>query len=162
MRTALLASLLFISELVSAQVRRIQAVRREEPLVLVNDTETDLKHLVLNPGNIEKLHVLKDSSVVATYGDKARHGVLLIVLKPKITLSKLDAVLNQFNIAEPDRKLKVCIDKILVKDTAKILVDPSEVSRIEITTERVLNYSFEEYTGEKYINIITRQPGEKR
>ena len=161
MRIVLLAFFLYISVCAGAQVQRVEAVRRAEPLVLVNDTETDLKHMVLNPGNIEKLNVLKDSSAIAAYGDKGRHGVVLIVLKPNITLSNLDALLNQFKIADADRKLKVCIDKILMKDNAKILIDRSEVSSVEITTDRILNYPLEEYTGEKYINIITRGPAKK-
>jgi TonB-dependent SusC/RagA subfamily outer membrane receptor len=158
-RTILFLSFcVFMTGILSAQ-QRLESPRKvnvNQPLVLVDNLETSLNHLIINANTIEKIEVLKDSASVKSYGDKGKNGVILIFTKPNCELNKLDAILDKFHIAASDRQLGVCVDKVLIKDTSKLLIDATEVEKIEITTERIWNYPSEQPTGEKYINIITR------
>lgn len=55
----------------------------EEPLYLIDGVEIPAQQLrtKLNPNNIQSITVLKDISATATYGEKGKHGVILIKTK---------------------------------------------------------------------------------
>ena len=56
-----------------------------QPLILVDGKEITGEQMQrdINPDMIESISVLKDEATTAIYGDKAKHGVILITLKGK-------------------------------------------------------------------------------
>ena len=56
-----------------------------QPLILVDGKEIKGEQMQrdINPDMIESISVLKDEASTAIYGDKAKHGVILITLKGK-------------------------------------------------------------------------------
>jgi hypothetical protein len=56
-----------------------------QPLILVDGKEITGEQMQrdINPDMIESISVLKDEASTAIYGDKAKHGVILITLKGK-------------------------------------------------------------------------------
>ena len=54
----------------------------ENPLVIVNDKTIDFEKMKdIDPKTIEKMTVLKDKAATDLYGDKAKHGVIVITTK---------------------------------------------------------------------------------
>jgi TonB-dependent SusC/RagA subfamily outer membrane receptor len=54
----------------------------KNPLYIVDGIEVEnFKHTSINPYDIESISVLKDSSAVKTYGEKAKNGVVIITSK---------------------------------------------------------------------------------
>lgn len=54
----------------------------KSPLYIVDGIEVEnFKHTSINPYDIESISVLKDSSAVKTYGEKAKNGVVIITSK---------------------------------------------------------------------------------
>ena len=58
----------------------------DEPLYLVSSMKTAKiitreQFEKINHDQVDYIHVIKDPSSIAIYGDKARHGVVLIVMK---------------------------------------------------------------------------------
>ena len=61
-------------------VRTIRAA--ETPLVIVDDKTIDFEKMKdIDPKTIDKMTVLKDKAATDLYGDKARHGVIVITTK---------------------------------------------------------------------------------
>ena len=61
-------------------VRTIRAA--ETPLVIVDDKTIDFEKMKdIDPQTIDKMTVLKDKAATDLYGDKARHGVIVITTK---------------------------------------------------------------------------------
>lgn len=60
-----------------------------EVLYIINGVEysaEEFRKLELEPGRIESVEVIKDESATKLYGEKGRNGVIIIKLKPEITL----------------------------------------------------------------------------
>ena len=54
----------------------------ENPLVIVNDKTIDFENMKdIDPKTIDKMTVLKDKAATDLYGDKAKHGVIVITTK---------------------------------------------------------------------------------
>lgn len=62
------------------RIRGVKSSPGKEPLVLVDGRETD-KMDTLKPERIEAISVLKDSTMKAAYGEKAKYGVILVTMK---------------------------------------------------------------------------------
>ena len=62
------------------RIRGVKSSPGKEPLVLVDGRETDRMD-TLKPERIEAISVLKDSTLVAVYGEKGRNGVILVTMK---------------------------------------------------------------------------------
>ena len=61
-------------------VKTIRAA--ENPLVIVNDKTIDFEKMKdIDPKTIDKMTVLKDKAATDLYGDKAKHGVIVITTK---------------------------------------------------------------------------------
>ncbi len=55
-----------------------------DPLVLVDGVLKEMSILnSINPQDIESIEILKDKPAIDKYGDKAKHGVILITMKCK-------------------------------------------------------------------------------
>ena len=130
-----------------------------QPLFIVDDSiVTDKALQTLNPNRIASIDVLKDSAATAIYGEKAKNGVVIIHTKQGVVYLNLNEVLDQYHISGENRKLKVCVDNILVKNRNKIMTDPSEIQRVEVTKDICWKSPTEAGPEETYINIVTKKP----
>ena len=125
-------------------------------LVLVDSFKTDMKYLILDPRMIESISVHKDSNALAKFGEMGRHGVVIIKPTANATLLQIGKILEKYKIANLDRKLRICIDKTLVREPELILIEESEILDVKITTERHWTSIEDANSKERFINIITR------
>lgn len=125
------------------------------PFVLVDTFSTELKLLVINPKNIESINVFKDSTALATFGAKARHGAIIIKTKEDTKLLRTNQLLDKFNIPAADRSLRICLNKRLVSQPQMLLLEESEIQNVEITTDRQWVHPEEANSTERFINITT-------
>ena len=127
------------------------------PLIIVDTFRTDMKHFVLDPGNIQSINIFKDSSATSKFGDAAKNGVIMIYPKPNTTFLRVDNILNGYKLCDEDKKLRICINKNLMPNPQLILIDQSEIERVEITTDRHWINTEDANSGERFINIVTRR-----
>jgi hypothetical protein len=126
---------------------------QESPLVIIDSFQTDMKHVVLNPDKIMSIDVLKDSSTVSRYGEKARHGVIIIRPKKEANIITLNELLDEFHITGADRTLKVCVDHIFVKDASKLVLERSSIKTVAIITDIIWEAPQLAGKEERHINI---------
>jgi TonB-dependent SusC/RagA subfamily outer membrane receptor len=128
-------------------------VMMEQPLIIVDSIESDFYNMKIKPERIESIDVLKDSASVASYGEKAKYGVVIIRIKKGTEAVRYPALLSQYNIPEQNHKLKLAIDNILVKDANKLVIDRNDIQKVEVITDVL--WSDAQHAGpvEKYINI---------
>jgi hypothetical protein len=126
------------------------------PIIFVDSFKTDMKYLILDPRMIESISVYKDSNALAKFGEMGRHGVVIVKPTANATLLQIEKILEKYKIANPDRKLRICIDKTLIREPELILIEESEILDVKITTERHWTLLEDANSGEKFINIITR------
>ncbi|MCZ2129415.1 MAG: hypothetical protein LC109_04020 [Bacteroidia bacterium] len=134
---------------------RIDPTRR--PLVLVDTFKTDITHLVLDPQRIDSINIFKDSTAISKFGDAGRYGVIIIYPKPYAKFLRVDKVLENYQLSNEDKKLRICINKTLMRDPQLILIESSEIESVEVTTDRHWINVEDAKSGEKFINIITRK-----
>jgi len=107
---------------------------------------------ILNPDNIKKLTVLKDTAAMKLYGEEARSGALVVKIKRNIAPFKADSSSYAINSLEVDSKplrsfnLPVYIDSLYVNRPEKL----DMLMGVKSATICV-----EPTTGIKFINIIT-------
>ncbi len=126
------------------------------PLVLVDTFKTDLKYLVISPLKIDSISIFKDSMAIQRFGSEGKSGVIIIHAKQTANMLRLDKILENSELQNADRKLRVCINKTLVKTPELVLIDKSDIESIEVTTDRHWINIEDANSGEKFINIITR------
>ena len=126
------------------------------PLVLVDTFKTDINHLVLDPQHIDSVNILKDSTTISKFGDIAKFGVIIIHPKTYAKFLRIDQILDDYKLSNEDKKLRICINSILMRDPQLILIENSEIERVEVTTDRYWTNVEHANSGEKFINIITR------
>src|SRR5262245_44559809 len=129
----------------------------KQPYLIVDSLSADLKYLVLSPDKIESINILKDGNAVASYGDKAKYGVIIIKTKPNTTLLRIGEILDRFEISKADRELRVCINKALVSRQELVLIEASEITGVDITTDRYWINPNEANSNERFINISTKE-----
>ena len=127
----------------------------KQPYVLVDTFRTDMKSLVLSPGKIESINVLKDSNALQAYGNKAKYGAVIVKTKPNTELHRLGDLLDQYKVSDNDRKLRVSINQVLISNPELILIDPAEVLAVETITGQQLINSGDQNNDEKFLNIKT-------
>jgi TonB-dependent SusC/RagA subfamily outer membrane receptor len=129
-----------------------------QPLFIVDDSiVTEGGLTTLNPNKIVSIDILKDSAAVAYYGEKAKNGVVIIHTKKSQLYLNLDELLDQYHITGDNRKLKVCVDNILVKNRNRITIDSSDIQRVEVITDTCWKSPVEAGPEETYINIVTKK-----
>ena len=126
------------------------------PLVLVDSFKTDISYLVLDPNKIESINILKDSLAISKYGVEAKDGVIIIQPKKNVQFLRIDRILDNNKIKGEDRKLRICINKTLIRETQLILIESSEIEDVQITTDRHWTNSEDANSCERFINIITK------
>ena len=126
-------------------------------MLLVGKLITDFDHLVLDTKEIKSIEVLKDSTATSKYGDAAKFGVIIIYPKPRVKLLRVDKILAKYNLSDEDKKLRICINKAIIRNPQMILIEQSQIERVEVTTDTHGNNNHDANSGEKFINIITRK-----
>lgn len=134
---------------------RIDTSRK--PMLLVGKLITDFDHLVLDPIEFKSISVLKDSTALSKYGDAAKFGAIIIYPKPRVKLLQVDKILAKYNLSDEDKKLRICINKAIIRNPQMILIEQSQIERLEVTTDTHGNNNHDANTGEKFINIVTRK-----
>jgi hypothetical protein len=128
-----------------------------KPMLLVGKFITDFDHLVLDTKDIKSISVLKDSTAISKYGDVGKFGVIIISPKPRVKLLRVDKILTKYNLSDEDKKLRICINKAIIRNPQMILIEQSQIERVEVTTDRQGINNDDANSGEKFINIITRK-----
>lgn len=67
------------NDVADIRIRGVGTLNNNDPLVLLNGIEYDLKDI--NPNDIETISVLKDAAAASIYGSRAANGVILITTK---------------------------------------------------------------------------------
>ena len=93
---------------------------------------------------------------IQRFGSEGKSGVIIIHAKQTANMLRLDKILENSELQNADRKLRVCINKTLVKTPELVLIDKSDIESIEVTTDRHWINIEDANSGEKFINIITR------
>ena len=128
----------------------------KRPLILVDTFKTDLNHLVLHPDKIASINIFKDSLAIAKFGDAAKFGVIIIHPKTNSAFLRVDKILNNYKLSDEDKKLRICINKTLMRNPELILIENTEIEDVQITTERHWINAEDANSCERFINIITR------
>lgn len=112
---------------------------------------------MLDPKEIKSIEVLKDSTAISKYGDAAKFGVIIIYPKPRVKFLRVDKILAKYNLSDEDKKLRICINKAIIRNPQMILIEQSQIERVEVTTDIQGINNQDANSGEKFINIITRK-----
>ena len=115
-----------------------------------------MSYLVLDPNKIESINILKDSLALSKYGGDAKDGIIIIQPKKNVQFLRIDKILDNNKINAENRKLRICINNNLMKETQLILVESSEIEDVQITTDRHWINSEDANSCERFINIITK------
>lgn len=126
------------------------------PIVWIDSMQTDLNHLVIDKAGIDSISIMKDSLGSGRYGQTITRGSVIIVPKPTVELIRWSALLERLGVPPADRKLRVCINKTLVRQPAFLLIQPDFVKTIEITTERHWLHTEDANGKELFLNVITK------
>src|SRR5215203_3931028 len=106
------------------------------PLVFVDTFRTTMNHLVISPDHIKSIDIFKDSTAISKFGEVGKYGTIIIYSKDHTTLLRVDKILNEYNISNEEKKLRICINKSLMENPQLILIEKSEIERVEVTTDR--------------------------
>jgi len=115
-----------------------------------------MNHLVINPDHIHSINIFKDSTAILKFGDAGKYGTIIIYSKDHTTLLRVDKILNEYNISNEEKKLRICINKTLMENPQLILIEKSEIERVEVTTDRHWINIEDANSCEKFINIVIR------
>lgn len=137
------------------------SIKEQQIYVCIDTFRTDLKLLIVNPVKIESVDVLKGEHAVSKYGSKATDGAIIIKTKAGVKLLRLNDILSKYNIAAQDRNLRVCINNTIVTNTALLVIEESEITAVEITTEHNWINAEEANSKERFINIKTGESQSK-
>ena len=149
---------LFISGFANAQK---EVFFQNEPLVLVNNFKTNNSSLIIRPNSIDSVSILKDSAAVKPYGDMGKDGVILIFAKKSANLLTAADIINKYKIDSKDSNLRFAIDKTVIKDKSKILIEQEEIFTVSVTTDVRWMHVEDANSNERFINITTIEKKEK-
>lgn len=154
--------ILFLWLIIPAQAQnKVSFDEGKEPFFLVDTFRVSMKFLILGPNKIESVQVLKDSSAIAAYGEKARYGAVIIKTKPNTIMLRITDIINRYNILQSDRSLRICINNTVIDRPELFLVEAGEIIKVEITTERNWIYAEDANSTERFINIKTNDKEKK-
>jgi hypothetical protein len=155
MKALILHTILVILTVPAISQTRYAFDASKQPYILVDTFRVDIKLLVISPDNIETVDVLKDSNAVKMYGDKATYGAVIIKTKPNAKLLRANDILNNYNISQADKNLRICINKTIITRPELLLIEQSEILGVEITMDEHWIYPEDANSTERFINIKT-------
>lgn len=127
----------------------------KSPIIWIDTMKTDINHLLVGNEKIDSFHLLKDSAAVRLYGADAARGVLVMYPKDSVKLMRLPEFLEWQSVPAADRKLRVCVNHLLIRHPEYLIIDPSYIKTVQITQQRHGAYVNEASNGEFYLNLIT-------
>jgi hypothetical protein len=147
---ALLLSLTTISAI--AQIKKTVLVARKynSPVVIIDTFQTTFRTLILDSSGIKKTRKI---TIPSTSLHCSSYDIVIIEPKDNIQLVRLDKVFDFFKIPAEDRKLKICINNILINNPSTILANINDIKNVEITDYIYSLDLSSENKGVKYLNI---------
>jgi hypothetical protein len=119
------------------------------PLVVVDSFKTEISYLVLDPGKIASIDIIKDSAAILQFGEAGKFGVIFIHAKVGTKFLQADEILDYYNLSDEDKKLRVYINRLFIENAKLILIEQSELDGVEVITDSTVS-------GGRFINIRTR------
>jgi ABC-type lipopolysaccharide export system ATPase subunit len=150
---------LFLSLYSTAQARGrlyISQDSSKQPLLLVNSLETGLNYLILDSKEVQEINVYKDSTAIKKFGERGKNGVVTIQTNEDVRLVRLPALLDKYNLPDSVKKLRVCVNDVLIKQPELLLIDESKVRGIN-TTALVDWNDITRLSNETVINIMVEK-----
>ncbi|MFM7357616.1 MAG: hypothetical protein ACKO1T_03475, partial [Sediminibacterium sp.] len=89
--------------------------------------------------------------------DVAKFGAIIIYPKPRVKLLRIDKILTKYKLSNKDKNGRIRINKAIIRNPQMILIEQSQIERVEVTTDRQGINNHDANSGEKFINIITRK-----
>ena len=124
------------------------------PLVVVDDLETDMESMSLDPNNIESITILKNGSAMEKYGEKGKEGVILIKTKPGTQFYKITDFVD--TVKDLNKTVtRIELNGKLLPDVNKLLIDKTAFTNSKVTTECTLGTSLK-VSSEDILVISTR------
>ncbi|AKQ47252.1 hypothetical protein TH63_18990 [Rufibacter radiotolerans] len=127
------------------------------PLLILGAQETDYASLVVDPKDITVVKAYQDSAILAAMGPKARYGVLVIELKNKKPLLKLEDVFDYFEVPAAHRHLQVLVNQRPITHSRFLahLHKIEKVEVIQIDKAHPIRISWDE--NAQFLNIVTKK-----
>lgn len=149
---------LFISFFANAQK---EVFFQKEPLILVNNFKTNSSSLIIRPNSIDSIKMITDSVYKVPYGFEGKDGVILIFAKKNANLLTAADIINKYKIDAKDSNLRFAIDRTVIKDKSKILIEKGEIFTVSVTTDIHWVNVEDANSNERFINITTIEKKEK-
>ena len=126
-------------------------------LIIINDKQfsniTNNIPIIKNE-NVENVETYNSTDPkVKDYKDLWMYDVIAIEkLKPNVKLLTLKELYKHYNIKKKDEKLKICVDKKLVKYPQNLLIDTTAIVKVEIIKGK---YAIETPLGKSFLDTKT-------
>ena len=146
---------LFTSIHLTAQTRERYFINQDtsqQPLILVDSLQTDINYLFLDANKVQAIDVFKDAAAIKQFGERGKNGVVVIKTKANVSLLRLPELLEKYNLPDSVKKLRVCINEILVKRPELLLIDETKIRGVG--TMALIDWNYvNKPTDETVINI---------
>src|SRR6218665_574650 len=128
----------------------------KSPIIWIDSMKTDINHLLVDRASFDSLAILNDSTAIkGKYGVDTRE-VLLMYPKKGVKVMRLPEFFDFQGIPSADRKLRVCVNHTLIRFPNYLIIDPTYIKTVQITPKRHYSLLDESYTGELFLNIMTK------
>lgn len=115
-------------------------------LVIIDNTvKTNWKSILFHPYKLASTKTLNPSQAVSKYGENAKNGAIEMKFAVKIRFVSVDSLYKHFKINPADQKLNIVLNKKLIADKNKILIDEDLMNRLTMQTAETINH----VTGKK-------------
>lgn len=156
-----LIAVVFLCNALRAQklqtVERIMLNDTKSPIIWIDTMKTDINHLLVDKESFDSLKIVKDTDIAARrYGVGVAAGMLIMFPGKGVRVMRLPQFLEYQGVPQADRKLRICVNHTLIKFPEFLIIDPAYVRTVQITPKRHYSLLDEAYTGELFLNILTR------
>jgi hypothetical protein len=136
----------------SQQDTRPHTMASREVLFKVDKTLIIIDSSITTPHTL----ILNDSSVRESTVFRANDSVVIhMYLKNKnLKLVRVPDILKKFKVATEFVNLRICINKLIVRDSSKMLADLTQIKEVSIISDPYTPDSALFNSGEKFINIV--------
>lgn len=145
------------------QAQKLQTVERvmlndtKSPIIWIDTMKTDINHLLVDKASIDSLKIVKDTDVAAgRYGAGITAGTLLMFPGKGVEVMRLTQFLEYQGVPQADRNLRICVNHTLIRSPEFLIIDPAYIKTVQITPKRHYSLLDEQYTGELFLNIMTK------
>ncbi|PZR28205.1 MAG: hypothetical protein DI535_07315 [Citrobacter freundii] len=161
MKSMLVFLLMCICNVLFAQ-QKLQTAERvvlndtKSPIIWIDSMKTDINHLLVDRASFDSLTFLQDSSIIRNRFGLDTREVLLMYPKKEVKVMRLPEFFDFQGIPAADRKLRVCVNHTLIRFPDYLVIDPAYIKTVQITPKRHYSLLDEAYTGELFLNIMTK------